>query len=61
MESYLQTGKMILHGQPRIDLMFTEKILQVIMSEQNIVEARAVTDQVSWFSCVEPATTLVRE
>lgn len=52
---------MILHGQPRIDLMFTEKILQVIMSEQNIVEARAVTGQVSWFSCVEPASTLVRE
>lgn len=52
---------MILHGQPRIDLMFTEKILQVIMSEQNIVEARAVTGQVSWFYCVEPATKLVRE
>lgn len=49
---------MILHGQPRIDLMFMEKILQVIMSEQNIVGARAVTDKVSWFSCVEPAQHL---
>lgn len=28
------------------------------MSEQNIVGARAVTDKVSWFSCVEPAQHL---